>query len=203
MPTLTLDPEKHQYAVDGKPVHGVSKILHAAGLIDATWLSEEALKRGSIVHQTIEFYLTPEEGELNEDNLHPNVAGYLKAFKKAERELGLKVERDGRGQPFVEYKTLHPMLGYAGTIDYVGRRGGEEAVPIIVDIKSGSPDDWHPIQLAAYALTFTETRVLRANLYVQADGNYRWFERTDRKDFDLWKAALVIGGYRIEKGLAK
>lgn len=199
MPTLTLNQETHEYAVDGAPVHGVSKILHAAGLIDSTWLSEEALKRGSFVHQSIEYYL---QGDLDEASLDPKLGGFLAAFKKAERELGLVVDRAPAGSPIVEHKIFHPILRYAGTVDLVVRKGGA-GHRIVIDLKTGSPDFWHPYQLAAYAMAFTEDLVLRANLYLQPNGDYRWIERTDRRDFEIWKGALAIGGLRIEKGLAK
>jgi hypothetical protein len=42
----------------------------------------------------------------------------------------------------------HPVLGYAGTPDRIGTVDGHLSV---VDIKTGSKQQWHSIQLAAYA----------------------------------------------------
>lgn len=196
MPTLTFNEEKHEYAVDGFPVLGVSRILHAAGLIDSTWVREEGLKRGSFIHSAVELHL---QGKLDEADLDPRLKGYVDAFKKAQAELLFEVVNGSDGVPCIERRVFHPTLGYAGTVDMVVRRG--DAPPIVVDLKSGEPDDWHGWQLALYALTFTD-RVQRANLYVRADGTYRWIERKDRADFEVVKAALTVAQVRIKKGLA-
>lgn len=200
MPTLTLHPETHEYAVDGQTVHGVSEIIAAAGLSDMTWVSEEALKRGSYVHEAIEFHT---QGDLKEDGLDPKLLGYVNAWKAFERESGFRVlKHEGVWQS--EIRKFHPLYRYAGTIDHLGMIGDRL---FVVDVKSGEPDYWHAWQLAGYAMLFDlpagSQRPLRANVYVRPDGSYRFVERKDRADFDVFKAAITIAQTRIAHGLVK
>lgn len=200
MPTLTLDPTTHTYAVDGRPQIGVSQVLAAACLTDKTWVSEEALKRGSYVHEAVELHV---QGVLDEASLDPKLLGYVEAWKKFERESGFKVLCQG-GVWQSEIRRSHPLYGYAGTIDHLGHIGERL---ILLDLKSGDPDSWHPWQLAGYAMLFDlpagSTRPERANLYVRPDGSYRFLERKDRNDFEVFKAALTIARARIAAGLVK
>lgn len=200
MGTLTLDPVTHEYAVDAKPVLGVSKILAAAGLTDMTWVTEEGLKRGSYVHQALEYYV---QGDLNEADLDPKLVGYVAAYKAFERESGFKVQKVGSVWQ-VEIRKAHPIYGYAGTMDYLGHIGTRY---LVLDVKSGGPDDWHGFQLAGYAMLNDfpagNPRPDRANLYVRPDGTYRFIERKDRGDFDVFKAAITIARTRMALNLFK
>lgn len=200
MPTLTLNVSTHEYRVDDRPVLGVSGILAAAGLSDMTWVSEEALKRGSFVHEAIEFHT---QGDLKEELLDPKLLGYVNAWKAFERESGFRVIKvDGRWQS--EIRKYHPIYHYAGTIDHLGQIGDRF---FVVDVKSGEPDHWHAWQLAGYAMLFdfpaSSPRPHRANVYVRPDGSYRFMERKDRADFDVFKAAITIAQTRIAHGLIK
>lgn len=200
MPTLTIDAETHEYRVDDRPVLGVSKIISIAGLSDMTWCSEEALKRGSFVHEAIELYI---QGVLDEAELDPKLAGYLEAWKKFEKDSGFRVRQVG-GVWQSEIRKAHPIYGYAGTIDHLGDIGPRL---MLVDVKSGDASDWHGEQLAGYAMLFDfpagSQRPERANVYVRADGSYRFVERKDRGDFERFKAAVTIAQTRVARGLVK
>lgn len=200
MATLTLDASTHEYRLDDRPVLGVSRIIAAAGLSDMTWCNEEALKRGSFVHEAIQLSV---EGTLDEKDLDPKLAGYVAAWKAFQRESGFKVlQVDGKWQ--TEIRRHHPLYGYAGTIDHLGTIGNRL---LVLDVKSGDPDGWHGEQLAGYAMTYDlpagSQRPERANVYVRPDGSYRFVERRDREDFERFKAALTIARTRIARGLIK
>ena len=200
MGTLTLNEATHEYRVDNRPVLGVSQIIAAAGLSDMSWVSEEALKRGSYVHEAIQLHV---EGTLDEKELDPKLVGYLNAWKAFERESGFKV-RQVNGIWQSEIRKAHPIYGYAGTMDHLGDLAGHFTV---LDVKSGDPDDWHGDQLAGYAMLEDfpagNPRPNRANLYVRPDGSYRFVERKNREDFETFKAALTIARQRIARGLVK
>lgn len=200
MQTLTLNEASHEYALDGKPVQGVSSIIAAAGLSDMTWVNEEALKRGSYVHEAIQFHV---EGQLDEATLDPKLLGYVNAWKAFERESGFSVRRvNGIWQS--EIRKAHPIYQYAGTMDHLGDIKNRF---FVLDVKSGDPADWHAVQLAGYAMLLDfpagSPRPERANLYVRPDGSYRFVERRDRNDFEVFKAALTIARTRISWGLVK
>lgn len=206
MPHLTIDQATHEYRVDNRPVLGVSKILQAAGLMSDEWLSEEALKRGSYVHEAVLYHL---EGSLDEAALDPNLLGYVEAWKKFEQENGFRVLREGdlvSGRIEAEIPRHHPIYGYAGTPDYLGTIEGARERRILIDLKSGEPSDWHAEQLALYAMLFdcaSGPRPERWNVYVRADGSYRQVERKNREDFENAKAAITIARLRIARGLVK
>lgn len=199
MPILTLS-ETHEYALDGIPVLGVSEILSAAGLIDDSWRSEEALKRGSFVHEAIQFHV---EGTLEESSVDPKVVGYLEAWKKFEREVGFKVHCVG-GCWQSEIRRHHPFYGYAGTMDHLGEIQGRVT---IVDVKSGAPKPADAWQLALYAMLFDAVtgmlRPDRVNVYVQPNGDYRMIHHKSRTDFEIAKAAITIAQARIDAGLVE
>jgi len=189
---VEFDEDSHTYRVGGREVPSVTRILDWAGLMDNAWSDEEALKRGSYVHAALEF---DDQGDLDEPNLDPNLAGYVAAWRRAKAEVGFLILPD-----WIERKVFHPIYQYAGMIDRLVAWKDTKAV---VDIKSGSPSPWHAIQLALYALTFTTERVVRLNVYVDRSGGYRLVEHKDRTDFEIAKAALTVGLWRKEKGLIK
>lgn len=187
MPTLTLTPETHTYQLDGLEVLGVSKIIALAGLSDMTWCSEEALKRGSFVHTALEY---EDQGQLDEADLDPKLLGYVNAWRKFKTEAKATVHA-------IESRVFHPLYKYAGTLDRLIEIDGKT---YLVDIKSGSPDSWHPIQTALYAMTFDlpagNVRPLRAAVYVSSEGKYSFIIHAEREDFNVAKAAITIAGFK-------
>jgi len=191
MTTLIFDEATHTYRVDGRECLSVTRILSMVGLIDESWRDEEALKRGSFVHSACEF---DDDGTLDPATVVGSIAGYLAAWRKCKAEMGLKIIREG-----IEQRVVHPSLGYAGTVDRIVELAG---VRYVIDLKTGSPEVYHPIQLAGYAMCFTE-RLQRANVYLAENGSYRWVPHTDRMDFEIWKASLTLATFRKMKGLVK
>ena len=192
MPQVAFDAQAHRYTVDGKPVPGVSRILEAAGLKDMRHADPAAMQRGTYVHEAVSLDY---EGDLDEATLHPSLAGYVEGFRRWKIEMGVEVIAN-------EHRVFQPHLLYCGTADWIVRMQGRTWV---IDLKSGAPAPWHCAQLAAYALAYQieagGPTPARAGLYLAEEGQYRFHPYKERSDFDLWKAAVVIGRWRIEKGL--
>jgi len=142
------------------------------------WSDESALRRGEAVHLATAF---DDLGQLAEESLDPRLVGYLAGWRKFRRELSPEIQT-------IEEKVHHKLYGYEGTLDrrltLRGRAG-------ILDIKSGLPQRWHAVQLAAYANTF-DGPLARWGIYLADDGTYRLEEYKDRHDWDVFKAALTI-----------
>lgn len=189
MPEIELNEATHEYRVDGRPAPSVTRILKSAGLIDERWSSDGSLRRGSYAHAALEFY---DQGDLDETTLDPGLLPYLEAWKKFRAELPFEILA-------VEERIVHPIYLYAGTLDRRVRlkHGGQQA---IVDLKTGAPAVWHPLQTAGYAMPFVDpTR--RFAVYLNGDGKYDLKEHKDRTDYDVFKAFLTGHFWKKRNGL--
>ena len=141
-PGLVFDEAAHIYTLAGARVPGVTRILRARNLIDDTWFTEEACARGKAVHEAIHLLA---ENDLDLASVDPRIDGYLDAHRKFvfETELTIFASEIGMGS----------RAGFAGTADMLAWMGG---VMTLIDIKSGAPDRWHELQLAAYSMLIKE-----------------------------------------------
>jgi hypothetical protein len=189
---LTFDPTTHEYRVQERLVPSVTKLIKAAGLIDDTWMDEEALARGSIVHQALEY---DDQGDLDEGSIDPRIMGYVEAWRKCRQEMGLEVVAN-------EQKVYHETYRYAGTLDRVVRRAGQL---VLIDLKSGSPAAWHALQLALYLMATEQWDInrptARAAVYLEEDGRYKYVEHKDRNDFAAAKAVITLFNWSQENAL--
>ncbi len=186
---LTYDEAKHQYALRGHVIPGVSQLIAEGGLSNMDWVTEEALLRGEYIHKTIELYL---KNDLREDTLDPVLKVRLDGFKQFERETGYTVQRMADGKPMVEIKAFHPVYQYAGKFDQLGTYNGK---PLLLDLKSGAAAKWHRAQTALYAMLFP-TCPARACLYLPKAGGYRFVQHYERSDFDVAKALLTLAAFK-------
>ncbi len=186
---LVFDHQTHAYALDGKQLPGVSRLISEAGLSDMNWVTEAALLRGEYIHRTIELYL---KNDLVEETLDPTLLARLNAFRDFERQTGYRVDRTEDGKPQCEIRLHHPIYGYAGTFDQLGTHDG---AALLLELKSGAPAPWHRIQTALYAMFFN-ARPRRAVLYLPKSGGYRFVQHNDRLDFDVAKAVLTLAAFR-------
>jgi hypothetical protein len=171
---------------DRREAIGVTAALKAAGLIDDRYFSEQATERGTAVHLALEAL----------DKGHaPLVAaaheGYIAAYRRFLTECAV-------GPIAMNEAVLgDPVLGYAGTVDRVRTIGPHLSV---VDIKTGAPVAWHRIQLSAYCELVKKAThhavVRRWGLYLREEGTYSFLAYTDRSDWDVFKAALLIAQYK-------
>lgn len=188
---LMFDALSHTYTVDGRRVPSVTQVLELAGLVDKTWFTDFGRDRGTYVHEMLEL---DDQGDLNEDALDPQLVPYLTAWRAC-------CAAAGAAWTHIEHRMADATVGVAGTADRIGTFAGSVT---IADIKSGHPEDYIAIQLGGYAylaeLTGTvpsAKRVKRIGVFVRGDGSYRVVEYPDRRDIDIFRAALAVAQWRL------
>ena len=185
--TPLFNPATHTYTdATGKPLLSVTTILKLAGLIDDRWFTEEACWRGSCVHAACEY---DDKGTLDESSVDLGAWGYLVAWRKCKQALGIV------GFTSIEKPMMCATLQFAGTPDRRGRRGSRR---FVIDIKTGSHEPWHELQLAGYAeFDYCPEAVDRIVVRLKEDGSYSmkmckdW--HTDRAGFH---GALAMAKWR-------
>lgn len=160
----------------------VTQILKAVGLIDIEWATQEDMDRGTAVHACTAMMDKGEE--IDPNSIDPRVAPYLPGWTKFKAEMRPEILA-------IEERVEHPVYKYHGTLDRIIRVGHAE---IVADIKTGPPAPWHAVQLAGYALCFTRP-LDRWGIYLNSDGGYRLEKYGDRKDYDVFKAALTVASF--------
>jgi hypothetical protein len=128
---LNLD-DQHIYRLDGKIIDGLTSTIQEAGLIRNCdpWYGE----RGSALHLATEFY---DRNTLDEATVDPQIQGYLSSWKRFRKDQGYTPVE-------IEYPTYHPELLVGCKID---------RLPGPVDLKSGSSEPWHILQIAFQTAT--------------------------------------------------
>jgi hypothetical protein len=184
---IDFDEESHTYTVDGVKFPSVTTILKAEGLIDSRWFNPRATERGKRVHQALEAI---DHGIPQSLYQGSQIEGYLDAWEnfKASREP----EFTG-----IEKRVAHKGYQVAGTIDRLGTIEGRE---VIIDIKTGEPQPWHAIQLAAYLILIDKAPrfigdalpALRYGVYIKPDGSYKFKAYDDQEDFNLARALFTV-----------
>jgi len=186
---VEFNSEKHQYKASGILLPSVTEILKGAGLIDATFYTEESKVRGSYVHKACEYY---DQGDLDEDSLDPQIAGYLQAYKKWKATFGYEFT-------WIEMPMQDKTGVYAGTSDRIIERRPRQ----IWDIKSGPYQKWHRVQSAAYVNMLDDPfSYTRLGLYLQSSGKFtvREFPKTDyMADLAIFQSALNIYYWKEQK----
>lgn len=202
MPVVSFDAASHRYAVDGRPVLYVSKILELAGLgVDYSAIPPAVLQhardRGSHVDQCCDLF---DEGDLDWASVHPEAVPYVRAWARfRERERFVSMVRQG-----VVY---HPELDYAGMPDDFGTIG---STAVLVERKATAKlSDTYALQAALYGMPGIEWDGLpfrverRLIVQVRKDGDYRLLDcdaearRVGRDDFAAARAAVAVARWRL------
>lgn len=163
---LTFEEATHTYRYNGVIVPGVTSILKPLSQEIYKYAPERNMNfasgRGSDVHKAIEFYSQYEVIEIESSN-----RAYLDAYIKFSKDYSHISLRN-------EY-SVYSDLGYAGTLDNIGRVDGEWT---LIDYKTTS--ELHKkmvgIQLSAYrqALLEEEMEINQALcLQLKKDGKYK------------------------------
>lgn len=191
---LTFEPEDHVYRLDGVVIPSVTQVLDAAGFVDATWFTPEATQRGTDVHEITAIYdrqIDKEKAECAIEKVYPEAIGYLRAWQSFLAESKATVLD-------IEQRSYNGVNRYAGTID---RRLSIRGVQTAVDIKTGQPEPWHALQLAAYAKCEPYSRG-RYTVYLRKDATFRVKTHTDTSDWDVFLAALACFNWKKNHGVA-
>lgn len=182
MSGLTFDEATHTYRYNGVVVPGVTTIL--SPLSDFRFVKPEVLRAaadfGTAVHLACEL---DDKGELDEDALDPSLVPYLAGWRKFSADHDVQWD-------LIEHQVHHKTLGYAGTLDRLGRVKG---LATVLDIKSSA--QLYPSvgpQLAAYQQASEKPSVQRMAVQLKADGTYTAKTYTDPSDWPVFASLLTL-----------
>lgn len=182
--SVDFDPVAHRYTLDGRELISVTQALTEAGLIDTTWLSEEAAARGTAVHDAAHRLHS------GDGNPSAHLAGDDLPFFDAYLDFLAASHFEVLGS---EERVCDPLLGYAGTLDLRGRFPGFFGFGVdVVDIKTGAAPTWAGYQTAAYARLVDGAPRRRWALNLRDDGTYRLLPLAVRTDERVFLAALTV-----------
>lgn len=200
---LTFNEENHEYRWFDKIVPSTTQIIREWILVDDMYvnrfhpekrIAKSAMQsggdRGTGVHKAIDIILT---SDLDWDALDPSLVPPLREFQRWQRET--KAEFVGLGEPMYSEK-----YGYAGTPDPWFRiKTPFKWVLFCVDLKTGGHDLVGP-QTAAYEQLYREKHnykgvMLRACLYLPAEGPYKFIPLTNRNDWRFFQSCLDQRNY--------
>lgn len=189
MNVLTFDAETHTYRVGEEVIPSVTQILKDVGLIDTSFFKPEHAERGTVVHAATQFF---DETGMDDDTVPDDLLGYLEAWKKFREETGFT--------PSHIEQSLYSKQGYAGTVDRIGKT--HKINPILLDIKTGPPQPWHRLQLAAYALMSKHELNIPVwqswGVHLTRDGKYSVETYKSIDDAADWLACLRV--YQLKQG---
>lgn len=191
---FTFDPEAHEYRLDGRVLVSVTQVLERAGLVDAAWFTEESRRRGTAVHAATHYL---DEGDLDIESVDPAIEGYVLAYERFKREARFRPD-------IIEVPAYQSRWLYAGTPDRIVLGGGEVIPRCVLDLKTGAPEPWHALQLAAYANLQPEPfRFARLSLYLRDDWSYRlheWPRAEYLSDLTVFLGALNVANWKGRHG---
>jgi len=136
-PHIDFESGTHTYIVDGKEIPSVTTILKDVGIIHG-YYAPGAAEKGKRKHKIFEAYL---KGTLDWSALSEEEIKLLETFQGWYDKYVAKVID-------IEKLVYNKDGHYAGTIDliYENKFGQID----ICDYKTGQPEKWHDLQLAAY-----------------------------------------------------
>lgn len=180
------------------PSPTVTRVLRATGIQSvppARWVTEAHLQRGRNAHLACQL---DDEGELDEDSLTPELAGYLAAYRAARRDLGIIPVR-------WEHR-LHDRWGrFNGQPDLLCWLRDRRAT---CDLKTGPPAPAIGVQCEAYTILAADqldwVSQVSFSLHIRPDKTYavRVYDPDKRRENEaLWWAALRLYHFRNEHGL--
>lgn len=185
---LTFDEASHTYRMHGEVVPSVTQILKPLTNFDG--IPPEVLRRkaalGTAVHRAVELH---EQGDLDEESLHPMVAARFAAYLLWKAESGAAIKA-------TEQKVWHPTLRYAGTLDLIAEINGAEW---LIDIKNSA--EFSPVwalQTAGYDACLPGRRN-RAALMLNPDSTYAFHPFTKPEhaaDLAVWSGIVTLHHWR-------
>jgi hypothetical protein len=185
--------DDHRYFfVDARGRHealGVTRTLIEANLVDDEYFNDLGRGRGKLVHEFAERLAT---NTLSKP-IDVSALGYMRAFRRFLDEYGPEVHG-------AEVVLGHVARRLAGTCDLDVVMRGSKAV---VDIKTGSPSDWHGLQLAPYAFLLDGVpwmKRARFGLYLKETGGFRIKEYDEISDLDYFFRAHELLHWRVNHG---
>jgi hypothetical protein len=182
---LHFDEGNHKYTVDGVVVPSVTQLLRPISP-DFERIPADVLERkralGSAVHLACEL---DDTGELDDVSTHPEVFGYVLAWRKFKSDTGAEVLMN-------EQRLYHRTLRFAGTLDRL--------VQVRISMHNS-----YGVQLAGYQLLIDDdtsiptTKLARKGLQLKADGAYKLVPYDNHNDEACFRALLAIHNWSNTK----
>lgn len=199
--TLRFLEEIHQYTVEGAGfshvVPGITEILRASGHIAERFMKQSDRDRGARIHKMIEEMNLGllELSDIPPDDPH---IGWCSAWQGVVDKLK-PVDKNGLpGWDGIELPIINRKLGFATTVDCIGRFSSVEAHPFtgrpfVANIKTGVSAKVHGVQLAAEVLAYDGRRSerLRLSIEIKKSGKFRVREHDNPQDFIDFEEALL------------
>ncbi len=186
MPELILTND-HRYLLDGKPIDGLTSTIKEAGLIRNS--DEWYMTKGTAIHLATELW---DRDTLDETTVDPQIQGYLESWKRFRKDQNYTPTH-------IEYQIYHPELMVGTKID---------RLPGPLDLKSGSPEPWHILQIAFQAATLRIGHKLDLSsspkdVYLDPDGGppkVKVYTQSElREAFKVYASMLHFIRWRREK----
>lgn len=180
-----FDRDAHIYTVGRYQVPGSTEVLRAGGFIQSARFTQAGRTRGTLVHELIEAILLETVDVAALDGAA--VSAYVQAAVAFLDETRPRVQG-------VEACAVNRRLGFATTIDLVGRLRGALGGPMVLNWKTGQPQRSDAIQSAfeVWALDGRVSARRRFTCYLKPTQRYRLEEHTNRGDFDEAAEALTL-----------
>lgn len=172
------DPGAHRYKANGMAIPSVTQILAAARISDLSFVTQNALERGSRIHRLLEGY---DRGNIRMDSVTSQDVPYVTGWADFKLQTRFK-------PALIEWPAWHPQYCYGGTPDRVGWIGKKLYV---VEIKTGSAPKHTGIQLAAYAMLLRR-KAKRLAVLLTPNGKHKPIPYDSPQDFSYFMAALTI-----------
>lgn len=185
MSELTFDPERHLYRLDGAVLPSVTQLMKPLSAAKYDGIDEsimdKAAKRGTAVHEAIEFY-----NACGVMEIAPEFSGYTDAY----------LQWFDRFKPNIfgsEIMTYHKILHYAGTVDVLAEFCGKTW---LIDLKTTAVinDMLTSVQLEAYAQALGTHGIEvdhKAILHLRRDGEWK-FKTYRKRDTEAWKVFTAL-----------
>ena len=157
------------------------------------WGSDEAMQRGTDLHRIFALAVAAHAGLCEEPVVPVEYAGYRKS-------MGLWITTANPEPIQIEQMGVSTLKGlpFAGTWDllaWVHDKG--KRYRFLIDLKSGQPESWHPIQVTAYGKLCSEAERL-AVLYINKDGTMPTWKivQPDPRAWAAFQAAVSLLQFR-------
>ena len=179
---VEFNEEEHIYKENGHIYPSVTQILKRVGIIDTRWYSEASAQRGTNIHEIIN-RIGDKLDPLIFLDIDSEYTGYISAYARFLEDNNLVIIESENPKINFDYE-------YAGKPDIIGRLNNKKC---IIDVKTGSQERWHGIQLTAYKLLLPKNNIQALyGLYLQKDEKYRLVEYLDKDYRDIWFSALTL-----------
>lgn len=192
-----INRREHTYRIDGRRVPSVTEIINSVLPYDyGPGIGEWHMARGTATHHGCQLL---DEGRLDWNSVDPEIKPRIRAWEKFRRDWPAEMVA-------CEQPLAHAKCGYAGTLDRLFERAGEQ---VICDLKN-SVSPQVRLQLAGYSLAWTANggRVIGKAVAVELskNGGYKchWMSKQElRRAEQQWLALLTVYGFMAEHNLLR